>query len=173
MTKPKRVSMKGRGSDLFFGDGAAEPATPNTSQAEPMASSGDQSIQAPASLQTSSSSTKQAGNIASKQASNQTRRSMSSPVHGDVSILAADASLASILEGMNGRAAIANTFRFTEEELARLEDVIYALTKSQRSKFSRQDVIRLGLNLALWDYEARGDASLLAQAAVRRKQGTL
>jgi hypothetical protein len=74
---------------------------------------------------------------------------------------------------MNGRAAIANTFRFTEEELARLEDVIYALTKSQRSKFSRQDVIRLGLNLALWDYEARGDASLLAQAAARRKQGTL
>lgn len=173
MTRPKRVSIKGRGSDLFFGDGAAALTTTNMSQSEPIVPSGDQSTQPPASLQASSSSSKQASNIASKQASNQTRRSIPSPVHGDSSILAADASLASILEGMNGRAAIANTFRFTEEELARLEDVIYALTKSQRSKFSRQDVIRLGLNLALWDYEARGDASLLAQAAARRKQGTL
>lgn len=173
MTRPKRVSIKGRGSDLFFGDGAAALIAPNTGQSEPIASSGDQSTQTQASLQASSPSSKQASNIASKQASHQMRRSMPSPVHGDNSILAADASLASILEGMNGRAAIANTFRFTEEELARLEDVIYALTKSQRSKFSRQDVIRLGLNLALWDYEIRGDASLLAQAASRRKQGIL
>lgn len=169
MTRPKRVSIKGRGSDLFFGDGAGALATPNTSQSESIASSGDQSTQ----TQASGPSSKQASNIASKQASHQTRRSTPSPVQGDISILAADASLASILEGMSGRAAIANTFRFTEEELARLEDVIYALTKSQRSKFSRQDVIRLGLNLALWDYEARGDASLLAQAAARRKQGIL
>lgn len=173
MTRPKRVSIKGRGSDLFFGDGAAALTAPNTSQSESIASSGDQSTQAQASLQTSSPSSKQANNIASKQASHQARRSTPSPVHGASSSLAADASLASILEGMSGRAAIANTFRFTEEELARLEDVIYALTKSQRSKFSRQDVIRLGLNLALWDYEARGDASLLAQAAARRKQGIL
>lgn len=169
MTRPKRVSIKGRGSDLFFGDGAAALATPNTSQSESIASSGDQSIQ----QQASSPSSKQVSIIASKQASHQVRRSAPSPVQEDISILAADASLASILEGMSGRAAIANTFRFTEEELARLEDVIYALTKSQRSKFSRQDVIRLGLNLALWDYEARGDASLLAQAAARRKQGIL
>ncbi len=169
MTRPKRVSIKGRGSDLFFGDGAAALATPNTSQSESTVSSGNQSTQP----QASSQSSKQARNIASKQASHQEQRATLSPVQGNVSILAADASLASILEGMSGRAAIANTFRFTEEELARLEDVIYALTKSQRSKISRQDVIRLGLNLALWDYEARGDASLLAQAAARRKQGIL
>jgi len=173
VTRTKRVSIKGRGSDLFFGDGASALTTPNMSQSEPIASSADQSNQTPTSLQASSPSTKQASNVASKQARDQTRRSVPTPVHGDVSTLAASASLAAILESMNGRAAIANTFRFTEEELARLEDVIYALTKSQRSKFSRQDVIRLGLNLALWDYETRGDASLLAQAAARRKQGIL
>lgn len=166
MTRPKRVSIKGRGSDLFFGDGVAalsESVMPNP---EPLAAPQDeQKAGKQASLQASV--------IASNIASMQSRQSAPSATQVTTTNPAVEASLASLWDGMSSRATIANTFRFTEEELARLEDVIYALTKSQRSKFSRQDVIRLGLNLALWDYETRGDASLLAQVATRRKQAVL
>ena len=170
MTRPKRVSIKGRGSDLFFGDGVAalsESVMPNP---EPLAAPQDeQKARKQASLQASDNASKLASNITSRQsgqsASRATQVTTTNP--------AVEVSLASLWDGMSSRATIANTFRFTEEELARLEDVIYALTKSQRSKFSRQDVIRLGLNLALWDYETRGDASLLAQVATRRKQVVL
>ena len=167
MTRPKRVSIKGRGSDLFFGDGVAAISESIMPNPEPLA--------APPSEKTARKQANlQASDIASKLASNITsRQSVAGAAQVTTTNPAVEASLASLWDGMNSRATIANTFRFTEEELARLEDVIYALTKSQRSKFSRQDVIRLGLNLALWDYETRGDASLLAQVATRRKQAVL
>lgn len=167
MTRPKRVSIKGRGSDLFFGDGVAALSESIMPNPEPLAAPPvEKTARKQANLQASDIASKLASNITSEQ-------SVSGAAQVTTTNPAVEASLASLWDGMNSRATIANTFRFTEEELARLEDVIYALTKSQRSKFSRQDVIRLGLNLALWDYETRGDASLLAQVATRRKQVVL
>ena len=68
------------------------------------------------------------------------------------------------------QATITNAFRYTDQDLTTLADVLYDITKRHRVKISKQDVARLGLNAVLQDYQRRGDASLLGELARRKKR---
>jgi hypothetical protein len=65
-------------------------------------------------------------------------------------------------------AAITNSFRYTEQELSWLNDAIYEVTRRHRVRLSKQDIARFGLNIVLWDYRLRGDASLLGELVKRK-----
>lgn len=67
-------------------------------------------------------------------------------------------------------AAVTNSFRYTDDELSALADVLYQISKQQGARISKQDVARLGLNIVLDDYRRRGAASFLGQLAGRRRQ---
>ena len=70
---------------------------------------------------------------------------------------------------MSEQATLANTFRYTDQDLTWLGDALYEITRRHRVKLTKQDIARLGLNAVLWDYRVHGDASLLG-AFVKRKQ---
>jgi hypothetical protein len=67
-------------------------------------------------------------------------------------------------------ATIANTFRYTEEEVAALNDALYQIGKEYKVRVTKQDAVRLGLYLVLEDYRRRGLESLLGQLAESRQQ---
>lgn len=66
-------------------------------------------------------------------------------------------------------ATIANTFRYTEDELTVLNDAIYQVGKEHKVRVTKQDAVRLGLYLVLEDYRRRGLDSLLGQLAENRQ----
>ncbi len=206
--KPKRVSMKGRGADIFFGDHEppAPPAVPAPEEAAgrsgdaaaaartppPEPTGGDTSdepvdtgalaLPEPQSAEVGSSAPdsatdgepepqgdgagmQQACMHAIKQASEgsspKPERSWSAPL--DPAVL--DATWQNVAQ----QATLANTFRYTDQELTWLNDALYELTKRHRVKLTKQDIVRLGLNAVLRDYQVHGDASLLGEF-VRRKR---
>ena len=67
-------------------------------------------------------------------------------------------------------ATLPNAFRYTDQELTTLADVLYDVGKRHRVKVSKQDIARLGLNAVLQDYQERGDDSLLAELVRRKKR---
>ena len=202
--RPKRVSMRGRGADIFFGDydapsapplSAEDPApaatevaatapvaaddpalgpsaaidTPLPVPAAPVAGSdeGHRTATPPDEVPTDQAS-EQASRRLSKQASNKASKADAPAASPAGAALDPDV-LGFLWENLVEQATLANTFRYTEQELDRLADVLYAITKRHRAKLTKQDIARLGLNAVLWDYRVRGDASLLGEF-VRRRQ---
>lgn len=206
--KAKRVSVRGRGADLFFGDFEPADAPPPPDQ-EPALTAPQVITSAPvadddpepelsavivvppstpilpvAAGDTGSLETllpdETSGDRASQQASKQTsKRAIRQPSNniskddapGDT---AGDGALdpgvlGFLWENMVEQATLANTFRYTEQELDWLADALYEITKRHRAKLTKQDIARLGLNAVLWDYRVRGDASLIGEF-VRRRQ---
>ena len=206
--KPKRVSVRGRGADLFFGDfepadtppppdqepapavpqvTTAAPAADDDPEPEPSAAivappstpilpvaAGDEgSLETPLPDEASGGrASQQAGRQTSKRAIRQASNNVSKDdAPGDT---AGDGALdpgvlGFLWENMVEQARVANTFRYTEQELDWLADALYEITKRHRARLTKQDIARLGLNAVLWDYRVRGDASLLGEF-VRRRQ---
>jgi hypothetical protein len=180
----KRVSIKGRGADLFFGEYEPEnvvpmpiasppeeaidpvpeePGTDASGQAEP--STAAPSIPSA----TDQKSDTQARMHARKQESKKAR------MHASNGVAAEDAELPpnlpiEVWDLVAEQATITNAFRYTDHDLTTLADVLYDITKRHRVKISKQDVARLGLNVVLLDYQQRGDASLLGELARRKKR---
>lgn len=201
--RPKRVSMRGRGADLFFGDfGPADapppsgqepaPAAPVTTAipvadddpepGPPTALAAPSPVQAPpvvggdegrpATPPPDEVPGDGASQTASKRATTQARNKASkvdapADTAGDGAL--APGMLGFLWENLVEQATLANTFRYTEQELDWLADALYEITKRHRAKLTKQDIARLGLNAVLWDYRVRGDASLLGEF-VRRRQ---
>jgi hypothetical protein len=208
----KRVSLKGKGADIFFGDyqptaspgsesadradavpaGAAAKATeppPRKRAAKSTVSPATQSLTAdhpevidtgavPGEAPPSAGTplplpSKPARHTASQNARLQARKQASM---GDSSTTAALQipegleGLDVVLDSVSEAATITNSFRYTEQELSWLTDALYEIGKRYSCKLSKQDVARLGLNLVLWDYRARGDASVLGTLAQRRRR---
>jgi hypothetical protein len=65
------------------------------------------------------------------------------------------------------------TFRFGRDENEWLETVCFEITRSTGVKMHKQDVVRLGLHLALLDYKRRGEESVAVQLSRRlsRREG--
>ncbi len=180
----KRVSIKGRGADLFFGEYEPENLVPmpTASPAEEAADAApDESVtkaigQAEPSTAAPSTpaapeqdSDKQARMHARKQESKKAR------MHASNGAATEDAGLPSTLPAevwdlVAEQATITNAFRYTDHDLTSLADVLYDITKRHRVKISKQDVARLGLNAVLLDYQEHGDASLLGELARRKKR---
>jgi len=165
MANPKRVSIKGRGADIFFGD-YTPPQQPPPPVEEPVAEAEpppapDQAIEEHPS--------QDEGMLAGRQESRQARKQASpAPEPVSVSPLASEV-LSLIWESISERATITNAFRYTDQELSWLTDALYEINKRHKVRLTKQDIARLGLNAVLWDYRVRGDDSLLGKFAEKRR----
>ena len=157
---PRRVSVKGKGADLFFGDYAPAEQEPPGPAEEETAAAGE--------LQASKQARKKASVQASKQA--RLQASQIEDNSAGLSMGVGPDGAKAIWQTLRERATITNSFRYTQEELTRLEDALYEVKKRYGVSLSKQDVARLGLNLVLCEFAERGDSSLLAALAQRKKQ---
>ena len=172
----KRVSVKGMGADIFFGDSLpqqpAEPPSPMPDEQVALAeaateSPGDQGTKEE-SLHLSMQESKHARKRASKKEDKKEETQEAPSNQMPASPLASEV-IASVWPNLSERATITNAFRYTATELSSLTDAIYEITKRQGAKLSKQDIARLGLNAILWDYQARGENSLLGEFVKKRK----
>jgi hypothetical protein len=195
--RPSRVSLKGKGADIFFGDytppglAGPEPAGPaNESgrtpererEADRTASTADKQALLQADMQVAEQDSLQADQqesiVASKSASRQERlRTGGRGVVTGGPPTAHEAESAAlrdvpddVWDSLEEPATITNSFRYTDAELSALTDVLYQIGKQQKAKLSKQEVARLGLNVVLDDYRRRGSGSLLGQLATRRRR---
>ncbi len=186
----KRVSLRGKGADIFFGD--YQPAGPGESETPeavappptPPVTARPRKRAAPAPRRTEAVQTTtrpesaavpaQASTNASTAASKHARLHASTQQAGSDAAVAeaplATGALDAVLDYVAEPAAITNSFRYTEQELSSLTDALYEVGKRYGVKLTKQDVARLGLNLVLWDYRTRGEASLLGTLAQRRQR---
>lgn len=187
-TSPRRrVSLKGKGADIFFGDYAPSGNEKPEEVATGTVLSDTEREATPAppeqeSLHASKNASKQASKKASKLASTKSERRVApsdgairedAAVYGSVPDAGeADSDLTvtpSVWASIETPATITSSFRYTDDELSELADVVYEISKHQKARLTKQDVARLGLNLVLDDYRRRGASSLLGQLAGRRQ----
>lgn len=171
----KRVSLKGKGAEIFFGGESVEPAITVPPEAVPEIpeapvpgpaqsdSAGGESQQA--SVQESMQARKQESMQASEQAGKHARTDETTEPSGPAPTEVLNAIWPALCE----RAAITNAFRYTDHELGWLTDVLYEVTKRHSIRLTKQDIARLGLLAVLEDYRTHGEASLLGELVARRK----
>lgn len=171
----KRVSLKGKGAEIFFGDATTRgqpPQEPRGAERSDGTGGTDLNPATPPAPPAPQPKSKDARLRASMQESKHARTAdvtaggtaASAPAARSLDVLDA------IYDHVAARATVTNAFRYTERDLTLLTDALYQLSKRHGTKLSKQDVARLGLNVVLWDYQTRGDDSLLTQLALRRKR---
>jgi hypothetical protein len=189
----KRVSLKGKGADLFFGDytpsGAPEGISPSEqpNSALPQPTSAEASdttfpspvvdpneVPSPNAIRARKNARKKESTLARMQEGGRKpaveRAGKNAEVKAEPQSALAQQLFEGIWPSLAEPATLTNAFRYTEQELTGLNDVAYEVTKAHRVKLSKQDIARLGLNAVLWDYRARGEESLVSQFVRRRKQ---
>jgi len=165
----KRVSLKGRGADIFFGGdaptesviAAAEPlAVPDASPplARESADIGEPSIVP--------------DDVPSKQPFQRTRARTDARVHARTEALMHAEMLASQVGALRRRLQAkqrlaSQTFRFQTEELEELDRIFEQVKQTTSATISKNDLVRLGLNWLLAEYQERGEESLLASVLRR------
>jgi hypothetical protein len=184
----RRVSLKGKGADLFFGDyppGGDEPAPsseastsaipadtvipptvvmPEVASATETTETDTPPLEPPSTTSTPSS---EDGHPAKR---SRPRAEPSEPPIAVAAELLGAELIDTMWERLASQASISNSFRYTEHELDELKDVLYHVSKDERVRLTKQDIARLGLNAVLWDYRRRGDASLLSEFARRKRR---
>ena len=163
----RRVSLKGKGADIFFG--ADVPADAATSPIEKVSETDASPSDAAQAAKPMQRPAKEGQRRASMQESMHARKHASLPDDEPEVTPIGPELIARIAPLLSERATITNAFRYTDRELSSLTDAIYEVTKRHGIKLSKQDIARLGLNFVLWDYRTRGDDSLLGVLALRRK----
>jgi hypothetical protein len=177
----KRVSLKGKGADLFFGDYAPEP--PPVERSEPNIGDSDDPL-AVDKVMDAGSTVKNGAEPADGPATTPAPPRASTEPHAPPARAQArshaskQASINIKNEGANAVEAIRKTVktlgrevsfvRLTPEEKGALAEVVYAY-KRQGIKTTENEINRIAINALLADYHARGEASLLARvlAALR------
>lgn len=172
----RRVSLKGRGADLFFGGDVQDGVSSGDSVAATIPAS---EVADPPNQITDE---EQADGLsaclhASEEAEGSDLLEPTGPVPPDpaaeitaAEVVTGTALLDAIWPRLCDRAAITNAFRYTDQELVWLTDVLYAVNKTYGLKVSKQDVARLGLLAVLQEYHDRGEASLLVHLVQRRRR---
>ena len=164
-----RVSLKGRGADIFFGDDSPVSTVPPLSPEpdDPKLTLAPIDHASPASTPTPPPMVVQASMQESKRARLPARQPAAPEEGKSLSLLPLDL-VDAVWDDVTAPATITNSFRYTEQELTWLSDAIYEVTRRHRVRLTKQDVARLGLQVILHDYRLHGDASLLGEL-VRRK----
>ena len=180
---PKRVSVKGKGADLFFGDYQAPPSPPPAEEAEdrapepplpaepndrpslavgthPVAIGDGTAAPEPASRprprQTPSAPAPATSSRANGQASKRASKLASN-------LGAADAEeIDAIRQVVKAPGREVSFVRLSPEEKGRLSDVVYTY-KRQGIKTTENEVSRIAINALLADYRANGEQSTLAK----------
>lgn len=159
---PKRVSLKGRGADIFFGD-YTPPESPNPAGQAPQPPA-----PAPndAAAQPISDAGVHARTRAPKRAS--TLQCSAPPSDAETSARVRTAMREGLHKKLQTKQRLASfTFRFRPEELDELDRVAGELNRTAGQKTSKNDLVRLALLWLLADYQESGDASVLAQVLAR------
>jgi hypothetical protein len=157
---PKRVSLKGKGADIFFGDFTpTASATPSTAASE--------QVEVPVSPTPSQNRAKPSSRSHRREDAS-VRARTHARTDADVGARVRTAMRAELLKKLRQKQRLASyTFRFRPEELDRLDQVVSALESGNGQRPSKNDLVRLGLLWLLADYEDNGDASVLAQVLAR------
>lgn len=158
---PKRVSLKGRGADLFFGDytppSSTDETEPNRVSTEIAAEQprDDSSIQ-PRIQKNQPRRASQRSQQASKQAQTRdgTSASMRASYHPDV--------VEEIRRLIKVTGREVTYVRLTGTEKEQLADTLYTL-KKQGKRTTENEISRIAVNFILQDYQANGDASILSR----------
>ncbi len=184
----KRVSLKGKGADLFFGDlpapqasppaGGSEEAAPEAISAEPLRSmAATVATAAPGEATPAGATTPPP---AAPPRARTSRGGSRPPVNAGQHAGAVASKLASTLSVAEGEEIEAirqvvktpgrevSFVRLSPEEKGDLADVVYTY-KRQGLKTTENEINRIAINVILADHRANGDASLLARvlAALR------
>jgi len=165
----RRVSLKGKGADLFFGDYPLGVDDPDTSPEESMSAIPADTVIPPEIVTPEVTSAQKA--TAARPAKRSRRSDVTSEPATSIAAELLGAELIDTMwERLASQASISNSFRYTDHELDELNDVLYHVSKDERVRLTKQDIARLGLNAVLWDYRRRGDASLLSEFARRKRR---
>jgi hypothetical protein len=172
----KRVSLKGKGADLFFGDYAPEP--PPDDRREPDRRERD-ALMAGAARDDGSSPANgiepehdppttvlaASAELGSTPARIRARSHASKQASGNENNIEAVESIRKTVKTLGREVSFV---RLTPEEKGALAEVVYAY-KRQGIKTTENEINRIAINALLIDYRANGDASLLARvlAALR------
>jgi hypothetical protein len=164
---PKRVSVKGKGADLFFGDydpvgGAAQPtdSVPANGQSPEQLQEASPTATAPASVAPKGSRTKPASPRASRPAS----APANEPASELASMLASVESetIEAIRKVVKTQGREVSFIRLTPEEKAQVSDIVYTY-KRQGQKTTETQINRIAINYLLHDYHEHGEQSVLAR----------
>ena len=153
-----RVSIKGQGADIFFGENAAKHLGDPESEDADLQDTPLPSLESkPASKTTDQSASQQTSLPASQQDSNQA----TAPQEGVRTLNPSTRrKLRDLLEREH---RTHNTYRYHDDELAAVRDIVYELEVRRGVKVSRNDVMRAALLWAIEDYKERGEDSCLMQ----------
>jgi hypothetical protein len=163
MARRQRVSVKGRGADLFFGD--LQPDIPE------VAEESEHAVPTETAERGEDFATEQSHLSDNKVGIGDDHASMHARTENlavNSSELISSAILDAIWPELKERATVSNAFRYTHQELAQLTDAIYQLGKQHGTKVTKQEVARLALSTILTDYQIRGADSLLSEFIARR-----
>lgn len=162
---PKRVSLKGRGADLFFGE-ESPPAFREDGESQLPAATEDK-VPPPDQVthDTVSESPARSASDAAAQTQKQTRSRSKGGVRIRSGITSSPADIDVIEEirqivKVPGREV--SYVRLTPEEKAHLSDTIYTF-KRQGQKTTETEINRIALNYLLNDYFEHGEQSVLAR----------
>jgi hypothetical protein len=172
----KRVSLKGKGADLFFGDYTVPGVAPSTIDAPAEESSASAIAAAqeedetppPPALPAPTSTRSRARSTRSSPAADQAAPLATSPASTLASVLASQptSSTTDVVDTIRRAVKISGKevsfTRLTPEEKAQLADIVYAY-KRQGQKTTENEINRIALNYLLVDYHERGSESVLAQ----------
>lgn len=166
----KRVSLKGRGADLFFGDAPTSTAPPPDGvSAAPIGQPPDTDAGPP--LESLSPDAAEADASVPQEAPKPTRRKTSQPsspsngvAHSSKAALApVDANaVEAIRQVLKIPGREVSYVRLTPEEKARLSDIVYTY-KRQGQKTSETEINRIALNYLMLDFHEHGEQSVLAR----------
>jgi hypothetical protein len=172
----KRVSLQGKGAELFFGDYtpanqpppdqaavAAEDSAPTPVEAPtPPRPNGAVAVPSPIAARSSGRPPRQAPRRQQPAAGSPTADNRASE---RASKLADDGAetIAAIRKVVKTLGKEVSFVRLTPEEKAQLTDIVYAY-KRQGQKTTENEINRIAINFLLFDYHQNGEQSVLARA---------
>jgi len=159
-----RFSIKGRGADIFFGETSAGSAhgredrevVPSETPQAPKPTPEDHP-RAEQPVLPDSKTARQTAILTDKQ-----QASFAANVRG-WSISLDQVALRELRSLLKREHRIHNTFRYSQEELEAVRDIVYEMEVRWRRKLTRNDVMRAALDLIIEDFKARQQDSFLAR----------
>lgn len=156
-----RISIKGKGAELFFGGGDVLESQ-SSSRDETSARKTDSVL---------------AGKTDSKKASmpeSKTARLQESKTARHTEVAPGEPQSSAVLrtlrEALLEEHPVNNSFRYSQESLDAVRDIAYELEVMRHLKTSRNDIMRLGLAWIIDDYRAKGADSVLV-AVLKEERG--
>jgi len=146
----ERISIAGKGKELFFGGDDEPQANSETNPPEMAATHPD---------------TQPPTNPASQQASK--TATMPPSAHGAMRAVEPpfdDSALVRRLrDQLDEEHSLHYSYRFTRDEIEALRDAVYELEAKRGLRVTRNDIVRLGLEWIIDDYKSHGNESLLVR----------